>query len=60
VIQTDFKEFKKLIKTKRIIIKRANTAFYKLKELIKETLSNKLIKALKYIKTNYLNISYIY
>jgi hypothetical protein len=31
-----------------------------LEELIKEALSNRLTKALKYIKANYLNIGYIY
>jgi hypothetical protein len=49
-----------LAKAKKNIIKRKNTALYKLKELIKEALSNKLTKALKYIKANYLNIGYIY
>jgi hypothetical protein len=49
-----------LAKAKRNITKRKNIALYKLKELIKKALNNKLTKALKYIKANYLNIGYIY
>jgi hypothetical protein len=49
-----------LVKAKKNTIKRKNTTFCKLKELIKKALNNKLTKALKYIKANYLNIGYIY
>jgi hypothetical protein len=49
-----------LAKARRNIIKRKNTALCKLEELIKEALSNRLTKALKYTKVNYLNIGYIY
>jgi hypothetical protein len=49
-----------LAKARRNTTKRKNTALYKLEELIKEALSNRLTKAFKYIKANYLNIGYIY
>jgi hypothetical protein len=49
-----------LAKARRNIIKRKNTALCKLKELIKESLSNRLTKALKYTKANYPNVGYIY
>jgi hypothetical protein len=60
VFKKDFKELKELAKAKRNAIKRKNTALCKLEELIKEALSNRLTKALKYTKANYLNIGYIY
>jgi hypothetical protein len=60
VFKKDFKELKELAKARRNITKRKNTTLCKLEELIKEALSNKLTKALKYIKANYLNIGYIY
>ena len=47
------------MKSIRSAIKRANSAFYKLKKLIIKRLSNRLAKALKYIKTKFLNIGYI-
>jgi len=47
------------MKSIRIAVKKADSALYKLKKLINKHLSNKLIKALKYIKAEFLNISYI-
>jgi hypothetical protein len=47
------------VKSIRSIIKRVNSAFYKLKKLITRRLSNRLTKALKYIKAEFLNIDYI-
>jgi hypothetical protein len=47
------------VKSIRSITKRADSVFYKLKKLITRRLSNKLAKALKYIKAEFLNISYI-
>jgi hypothetical protein len=60
VFKKDFKELKELAKARRNTTKRKNTALYKLEELIKEALSNRLTKAFKYIKANYLNVGYIY
>jgi hypothetical protein len=48
-----------LVKSVRSATKRANFAFYKLKKLIIRCLSNRLAKALKYIKAEFLNIGYI-
>jgi hypothetical protein len=47
------------VKSIRSIIKRADSAFYKLEKLIIRRLSNRLAKALKYIKAEFLNIGYI-
>jgi hypothetical protein len=47
------------VKSIRSAAKRANSAFYKLKKLITRRLSNKLAKALKYIKAKFLNAGYI-
>ena len=47
------------MKSVRSATKRADSAFYKLEKLIIRRLSNRLAKALKYIKTEFLNISYI-
>jgi hypothetical protein len=38
---------------------RVNSALYRLEKLINRALSNKLTKALKYIKAKFLNIGYI-
>ena len=48
-----------MVKSIRSTIKRANFAFYKLEKLITRYLSNRLAKALKYIKAEFLNIGYI-
>jgi hypothetical protein len=48
-----------LVKSIRSIIKRANSVFYKLKKLIIKYSSNRLAKALKYIKAKFLNADYI-
>ena len=47
------------MKSIRTVIKRVDSAFPKLKKLINKYSSNKLIKALKYIKAEFLNISHI-
>ena len=47
------------MKSIRSITKRANSAFYKLEKLITRRLSNRLAKALKYIKAEFLNIGHI-
>jgi hypothetical protein len=47
------------VKAIRSIINRANSAFYKLEKLINRASSNRLTKALKYIKAKFLNINYI-
>ena len=47
------------MKSIRSTTKRANSVFYKLEKLIIKYLSNKLAKALKYIKAKFLNIGYI-
>ena len=47
------------MKSIRSAIKRANSAFYKLKKLIIRRSNNRLVKALKYIKAEFLNIGYI-
>ena len=47
------------MKSVRSIIKRADFAFYKLEKLIIRRSSNRLAKALKYIKAEFLNIGYI-
>ena len=47
------------MKSIRSITKRADSAFYKLKKLITRHLSNRLVKALKYIKAKFLNIGHI-
>ena len=47
------------MKSIRTAVKRVDSAFRKLKKLIIKFLSNKLVKALKYIKAKFLNISYI-
>ena len=43
----------------RTAAERADSALYKLEKLIDKHSSNKLIKALKYIKAEFLNTSYI-
>ena len=43
----------------RTIVERVDSALYKLKKLINKYSSNKLIKALKYIKAEFPNINYI-
>jgi hypothetical protein len=48
-----------LVKAVRSTINKANFALYKLKKLINRALSNRLTKALKYIKAEFLNIDYI-
>ena len=48
-----------MVKSIRSAIKRADSAFCKLEKLIIRHLSNRLVKALKYIKTKFLNIGYI-
>jgi hypothetical protein len=47
------------VKSIRSIIKRVNSVFYKLEKLITKCSSNRLAKALKYIKAKFLNIDYI-
>jgi hypothetical protein len=47
------------MKAIRSIINRANFTLYKLEKLINRALSNRLTKALKYIKAKFLNIDYI-
>jgi hypothetical protein len=47
------------VKAIRSTINRANSALYKLERLINRALSNRLTKALKYIKAKFLNIDYI-
>jgi hypothetical protein len=47
------------VKSIKSITKRANSAFYKLEKLIIRRSSNRLTKALKYIKAEFLNIDYI-
>jgi hypothetical protein len=47
------------VKSIRSAIKRADSAFYKLEKLIIRHLSNRLAKALKYIKAKFLNIGHI-
>jgi hypothetical protein len=48
-----------LVKAIRSITNRADSALYKLEKLINRALSNRLTKALKYIKAKFPNISYI-
>jgi hypothetical protein len=48
-----------LVKSVRSATKRADSAFYKLKKLITRYLSNRLAKALKYIKAEFLNAGHI-
>ena len=48
-----------MVKSIRSTTKRVNSAFYKLEKLIIRRLSNRLVKALKYIKAKFLNIGYI-
>ena len=48
-----------MVKSIRSAVKRVNSAFYKLEKLIIRCLSNRLAKALKYIKAKFLNIDYI-
>jgi hypothetical protein len=47
------------MKSVKSAVKRVDSAFHKLKKLINKHLSNKLIKAFKYIKAEFLNINYI-
>jgi len=47
------------VKSIRSTIKRADSVFYKLKKLITRRSSNRLAKALKYIKAEFLNAGYI-
>jgi ABC-type branched-subunit amino acid transport system ATPase component len=47
------------VKSVRSAAKRADSAFYKLEKIIIRRLSNRLAKALKYIKAKFLNIGYI-
>ena len=48
-----------MVKAIRSITNRADSALYKLEKLINRALSNRLTKALKYIKTKFPNIDYI-
>jgi hypothetical protein len=48
-----------LVKAIRSAINRTNSALYKLEKPINRALSNRLTKALKYIKAEFLNIYYI-
>ena len=48
-----------MVKSIRSAAKRADSAFYKLKKLIIKCSSNRLAKALKYIKAEFLNVSHI-
>jgi hypothetical protein len=48
-----------LVKSIKSAVKRADSAFYKLEKLITKRLNNRLIKALKYIKAKFLNVSHI-
>jgi hypothetical protein len=47
------------VKSIRSAIERADSTFRKLEKLITRYLSNRLAKALKYIKAKFLNIDYI-
>jgi hypothetical protein len=47
------------VKSIRSTAKRADSAFYKLEKLIIKRLSNRLAKALKYIKAKFLNAGHI-
>jgi hypothetical protein len=47
------------VKAVRSTINRADSALYRLEKLINRALSNRLTKALKYIKTKFPNIDYI-
>jgi hypothetical protein len=47
------------VKSIKSAIKRVNSVFRKLKKLIIRHLSNRLAKALKYIRAKFLNIGYI-
>jgi hypothetical protein len=47
------------VKSIRSITKRVNSTFYKLEKLIIRRLSNRLAKALKYIKAEFLNVGHI-
>ena len=47
------------MKSIRSATERANSAFYKLEKFIIRCLSNRLAKALKYIKAEFLNVDYI-
>jgi hypothetical protein len=47
------------VKSVRSAAKRADSAFYKLEKIIIRRLSNRLAKALKYIKAEFLNVDYI-
>jgi inorganic triphosphatase YgiF len=47
------------VKSIRTAVKRADSALHKLKKLIDRYSSNKLTEALKYIKAEFPNISYI-
>jgi hypothetical protein len=47
------------VKAIRSTINRANSALRRLEKLVNKALSNRLTKALKYIKTEFLNIGYI-
>ena len=47
------------MKAIRSTINRVNSALYKLKKLINRALSNRLTKAIKYIKAEFLNTGYI-
>jgi hypothetical protein len=48
-----------LVKSIRSATERANSAFCKLEKLITKYLSNRLAKALKYIKAEFLNAGHI-
>jgi hypothetical protein len=47
------------VKSIRSAAKRADSVFYKLEKLITRCSSNRLAKALKYIKAEFLNIGHI-
>ena len=48
-----------MVKSIRSTTKRADSVFYKLEKLITRRLSNRLVKALKYIKAEFLNTGHI-
>jgi hypothetical protein len=57
--KANFKELKELVKAIKSTTNRADFTLYKLEKLINRALSNRLTKALKYIKAKFLNIGYI-
>ena len=57
--KADFKELKESVKSVRTAAERADSALRELEKLIDRYSSNKLTEALKYIKAEFPNISYI-